>query len=249
MATPCTTDQSRLSRLADGELTPAETTEVRAHLARCVDCRGLLADLQQLRATARGLGPIAPPDHAWMQIAGQIRLGADKPVAAPVPARTVAANPTWQWIGLAAALVLVALGAYVFRGGAETPSSIAETGAGNAGTTASVEAVTTELGLAMAHYEKAVAELERIAKTDDTSLDPIVAATLQRNIGVIDVAIAESRTALMESPASAPARDSLFAALRQKISVLQTTVLLINQIRQGDHEGAARIAAGAGKKS
>jgi hypothetical protein len=248
MATHCSSFQSRLSLLADGELPPAETTEVRAHLASCADCRGLLADVQQLRTAARDLGPIAPPDHAWMQIAGPIRLGAEKPLAAPVPVRTVAANPTWQWIGLAAALVLVALGVYMFRSGAETPSTIAETGAGNAGTTASVEAVTAELGLAMAHYEKAVSELERIAKTDDTSLDPLVAATLKRNIGVIDVAIAESRTALQESPASAPARESLFAALRQKISVLQTTVLLINQIRKGDYEGAARVA-GAGKKS
>jgi len=246
MRTPCSDIQSRLSLLADGDLPPDQDAAIRAHLAECAECRGLVADLQQIRASARGLGPVTPPDHIWIEVAGQVRLGS---APAPLlPARTRPSNAAWQWVGLAAALVLIATGAYVFRGTTETPASIVQS-AGNANEAGSVEAVTTELGLAMAHYEKAVAELERIAKTDDGTLDPVVAATLQRNIGVIDQAITESRTALTEAPASAPARDSLFAALRQKINVLQTTVLLINQIRQGDQEGAARVAAGAGKKS
>ena len=64
---------------------------------------------------------------------------------------------------------------------------------------------------------------------------------------MIDQAIAESRAALAADPQSQPARDSLIDALRRKVGVLQTTVALMNEMRQGNQEGAARVAAGAGR--
>ena len=47
---------------------------------------------------------------------------------------------------------------------------------------------------------------------------------LQKNLQVIDQAIAESRAALRSEPQSAPARDSLFDALRRKVTLLQDTI-------------------------
>ena len=55
------------------------------------------------------------------------------------------------------------------------------------------------------------------------------------------VAIAESRTALLEEPASQPARDSLFEALGRKVALLQDMIALMNQMRKGDEVGAGRI--------
>ena len=80
-------------------------------------------------------------------------------------------------------------------------------------------------------------------------MDPALAATLEKNLTTIDHAIAESREALNVDPASEPARDSLFEALRQKVGVLQATVTLMNEMRKGNQDGAARIAAGLGRKS
>jgi hypothetical protein len=72
---------------------------------------------------------------------------------------------------------------------------------------------------------------------------------MRTSLTSIDQAIAESRAALLTNPDSEPARESLFEALRRKISVLQTTVSLINDMRQGDPAGASRSAARLGRQS
>ena len=87
-------------------------------------------------------------------------------------------------------------------------------------------------------------------KSDDPNnpaLTPAVAAVLQKNLPVMDQAISESRAALTGDPGNQAARDSLFDMLKRKVSVLQDTVALMNEMRKGDQAGAARIAAGMGK--
>jgi CHASE3 domain sensor protein len=86
-----------------------------------------------------------------------------------------------------------------------------------------------------------------VAKTDDGAIDPETAAVLEKNLQVIDQAIAESRTALKSEPQSAPARDSLFEALRQKVTLLQSTIALMNEMRKGNSAGAAQLVDGAKK--
>jgi hypothetical protein len=113
----------------------------------------------------------------------------------------------------------------------------------------SVQLVNDELTLALQHYERAVAELEVITNDGNSAIDPAVAQTVQTSLKTIDSAIAESRAALTNNPDSEPARGSLFQALRQKISVLQATVTLINEMRQGNSAGAARAVAGPGRQS
>jgi hypothetical protein len=235
----------RLSLFIDGALEPEARADVAAHLESCEACRGTARDLERVRAAARQLGPIAPPDHVWLEVAGQVRLG-----GAPVPgtpARTAGRprrSALVEWVGLAAALILVTIGAYFF-----VREPLPGEGTGNAAASGSVESVAEQLRLAMQHYEQAITELETLARTNDGSLDPAIAKTLQDNIRAIDGAIEQSRTALSSSPESEPARESLFEALRRKVSVLQATVTLMNEMRQGNQTGAAEAAAGFGKKS
>ena len=101
----------------------------------------------------------------------------------------------------------------------------------------------------MQHYENAIAKLEALTKNNDGAIDPAMADMLQKNLAVVDQAIAESRVALQSNPESEPARESLFEALRRKVGVLQATVTLMNQMRQGNPAGAAGAAAGLGRKS
>jgi len=238
----CTDIEPRLSAYVDGALTAEERADVARHLDQCGQCRGIVRDLERLRNTARQLGPVRPPDHIWLEIAGQVHA------AAGSPARPAAASPrrpvVWQWVGLAAMLVLVTMAVYFVmraQGGAPPP--------GNAGRDAAVQAVADELQLAMQHYENAIAQLEALTKNRDSTIDPAVAAMLQKNLTVVDEAIAESRMALASNPESEPARESLFEALRRKVGVLQATVSLMNQMRQGNPAGAADAAAGLGRKS
>jgi hypothetical protein len=109
--------------------------------------------------------------------------------------------------------------------------------------------VNEELRLALDHYENAIGQLKMLVATGDDSLEPEVAATLDRNMAIIDEAILDSRAALSDDPSNQPARASLLEALSQKVNVLQATVLLMNEMRQGDPAGAAEAAARAAGKS
>jgi hypothetical protein len=244
--TICDDIQLRLGDLADGTLEAVDRDAIEAHVRGCARCAGLVHDFEQLRRAAQGLGPIDPPSHVWLEIAGQLRQGTTPPpAAASLNARGAAA---WQWTGLAAALVVITAGAYVFMRLEPAAPPKAPAAQANAAT-GSVQVFADELTAAMTHYEKAIAELEVITKTNNGSLDPTLAAALQKNLLVIDDAIAESRTAFTRDPTSVPARDSLLEALQRKVSVLQETVALMNEIRKGDQAGAAQVAAGLQKKS
>lgn len=85
------------------------------------------------------------------------------------------------------------------------------------------------------------------AGSDQNAIDPQTAAMLQKNLKVIDQAIAESRAALRSEPESAPARDSLFDALKRKLVLLQDTIALMNEMRKGNAAGAAHIVDSSNK--
>jgi len=245
--TICHDVQSQLSALVDGQL-PERSVQatVRTHLESCAACRGVLQDLEKLRRTAAVLGPMSPPDHVWLEVAGQMHLKPALPVEAPreLPRRAALV----QWLGLAAAMLLITTGVYFV--GIQTPPGAGSVAGGNAQTPGTVEAVAQELSMATEHYEKAIAQLETLAQSDGSTLDASVASTLRQSIKTIDQAIVESRTALTQDPGSEPARDSLFEALRRKVVVLQATVSLMNEMRKGNQAGAAQAAAIAfGKKS
>ena len=70
---------------------------------------------------------------------------------------------------------------------------------------------------------------------------------LQKNLQVIDQAIAESRSGLRSDPLSAAALASLFDALRRKVALLQDTIALMNEMRKGNSAGAAQIVDGLNK--
>jgi hypothetical protein len=138
-------------------------------------------------------------------------------------------------------LVLVTLGAYFVM---RTPG--APLPAGNAPAANSVEAVIDDMDKG---FEAAIKKLEPLVKDGSDRLDPVAAATLMSSIEKIDGAIAESRAALGQAPGSAPARESLFEALKTKVGVLQATLNLMNEMRKGDQAAAAEAAAAFGKKS
>ena len=253
----CADIREHLSDYVDGGLEAATRASVESHLAACAACADVVRDFEQLRAAARTLGPIEPPGHVWLEVAGRLHLEAPLEPRA-IPQGSVPSHQLWQWLGLAAALLLITTGAYLLRriparGPETTAAAVPAKGnpatAGNPAAAGSVEAFEQELKQAEDHYDKAIAELEAIAKNNDGSMDPVVTATLQRNLTTIDRAIVESRDALNANPSSEPARDSLFEALRQKVGVLQSTVTLMNEMRKGNPEGAAHAAAGLGRKS
>lgn len=253
----CAECRELVGELIDGTLAPDRRADVQAHVGVCAACRLLEEDFAAIRRAAAGLERPAPPDGLWMQIAGRIKSDP------AFKGRTAARPPSWtmgaRWLAAAATLVVVvvALAWMVFRGqgpgggqeqpGRQAPPATRQSDVASGGDAQLVESVESELRLAEGHYEKAIAGLEKIAKANERTLDPQVAATLQKNLTVIDQAIAESRAALGSQPESRPAQESLFEALRRKVSLLQDTIVLMNEMRKGDQAGAARIVEGLNK--
>lgn len=244
----CDDYNEAIQDLADGTLGPVRRAELQTHLDTCDACRTLASDLQKIRSAARTIGSVQPPDHVWLQIAGRLRQDGRITDAGLTRPRSVA------WLALAATL-LIAVGASLYmlfpREGASPQSAGAAAPggdgpdsaqrAGNAPGTDTVQSIADDFAQAERHYRSAIAKLEEAAKADDDSIDPETAAILDKNLQVIDQAIAESRAALNTEPQSAPARDSLFEALRRKVTLLQDTVTLMNEMRKGNSAGAAQI--------
>jgi hypothetical protein len=118
----------------------------------------------------------------------------------------------------------------------------ASTQPGNAATSPLVESVESEVQLAAEHLEKAAAGMEQIIRQGDGTVDAEVMTQLKQSLAVIDQAIGDSRTALKAQPENRVAQESLFDAFRRKVSLLQDTIALMNEMRKGNQAGAARIA-------
>jgi hypothetical protein len=104
--------------------------------------------------------------------------------------------------------------------------------------------ILAEYQLAERDLSNTIEGLERIAADDPAALDMETADVLKANLTVLDGAIGESREALKKEPENDVAQESLFEALRNKVALLQDTIALINEMRKGNQEGAARIVSG-----
>jgi predicted anti-sigma-YlaC factor YlaD len=222
MTMTCDTAHPFLHARLDGDpLNAADTADLQAHLETCAACRGLLADLERLRAAARSLGPITPPDRVREAIARHL-----PPLDAPRGAGRVSAT---RWAVAAAAVVAIAaMGVFVIREARLAPANRTD----NAEASVSVQAGADELAVALQRYDAAVADLEGVLARNAAAIDPATAATIHTNIVVIDRAIVESRAAVAADPQSESAQRSLFMALRDKITVLQTAVTIIETERK-----------------
>jgi anti-sigma factor RsiW len=239
-----------IQELAEGTLGPLRRAELQQHLDECPACRRLADDMRRIRELAQSLDRPAPPDRVWLQVAGRLRQ--EGRIATPTPRAVVTRR--FMPLAIAASLLLV-IGASLYllypRPTAVAPQAdthaTTQQPSGNAAQMDAVQGVEAEFRLAEQHYQNAIAKLEEAAKSESGAIDPQTATLLQRNLQVIDQAIAESRAALRSEPQSARARDSLFEALRKKVTVLQETIALMNHMRTGDAAGAAQIVDPAKK--
>lgn len=246
----CARYRESIHELVDGTIGPIRRAELQQHLDGCDPCRALLADLQFVRDSAASLDALAPPDGVWLQVAGRLR---QEGRVAPLAATTPASVRRYAAVLAIAAALLLTIGASVMvllRTESQAPVQSAAA-PGNAADEDVVQGIAEEIRLAELHYQNAIVRLEKVAQLDaatgETTIDPQTVATLQKSLSAIDQAIAESRTALRTEPQNAPARDSLFDALKRKVVLLQDTVVLMNAMRTGNSAGAAQLIDGVNK--
>ena len=222
---------ARLSDYLADELQSDERTALEAHLGACDACRGVLADLQSVMAQARALGDLEPPRDLWADISaaiGEGNGGSADVIALPrghasrggTSRRVEVSRPRLA----AAAVVLVALSATLgwWVGPARQPV------AGSPGE--------TERGVFLAAGDtpepppalaEELAALEDIVASAREVLDPSTVLVIERSLGVIEQAIADSREALLQDPSNAFLAEHLERMYRRKLVYLQDAVRLV----------------------
>jgi hypothetical protein len=242
----CERYHDQINQLIEGSLEPDARQALETHLRTCDACAALADDLRGIRTLAASLDRLEPPDAVWRRVAKQT-------VDASGPRRVWFAGVRRSLLvplATAACLVLAVGIVYIFKRPAPAPSASRPAAPAQqvepADRTALAGSIEDELRQAAQHYENAIQGLEKLAQ-DQQAVDPQVAATLQKNLQLIDQAITESRAAVARDPGSEPAQRGLFEALRTKIAFLQETIALVNEMRKGNQAEAARIAEGLKK--
>jgi len=182
--------------------------EAADHLVTCADCRLRTEELRAVLEAATALPrEIQPPRNLWPEISARL-------VARPP--RTLA----WKrWVPLAvAATALVAVTALLTVRLARH-DTVVEAGP------APSEVHPARFD-ADREYARATADLERLFAERRDQLAPATVAVLERNLALIDAAIAESRAALAADPANADLRALLWGAHRQKLELLERATRL-----------------------
>jgi anti-sigma factor RsiW len=230
----------------DGTLGRIRDAELQQHLDVCPECRALLEDLEKVRDAAGSLEVRRPADHVWLQIAGRLRQEGRVHDRASRPPS--AARLQYAWLAIAATLVL-AVGAAVFMVFERTtpPGNAPSSAQSNAGGGDAVQSGVEDLRQAEKLLQSGVAKLKEGMGSDQQALPAETARTLDQNLQILDQAIADSTAALRQDPQNTAARTSLFDALQRKISLLQDTIVLMNEMRKGNAAGAAQV--GEGNKS
>jgi anti-sigma factor RsiW len=244
----CNDYREAIAEFVDGALDPTRQRELERHVEGCPACRALVADLKSIQAAAFTLDRAELPPHILPRLQERI---AQEPV--PASRGRLLAFPRSRaamvaWTAAAAALLAVTtvgLFSVLQSGRSNQPHDDAAVQTAPAGSgDAAVATVEAELRAATEHYDRAIQQLEQIARAENGALDPQVAAVLQKNLQVIDQAIGESRAALQSQPASTDVQESLFDAMRSKVALLQQTVELINEMRKGNQTEAGRLLQG-----
>ena len=227
----------RLSEYMDGELDGGEREALELHLLECDACAELLAELRQVVAGTARLEDREPGVDLWPGIAGRLAPRQHAVSATPAPSgddalplrprrsafdgRRIALTVPQLLAAGIALIVLSAGGAWVALSPGASPPLAAgapsgpASAAGAAGTAAAVPVTFTP------SYVAAVDELEAAFEEQRQRLDPETIRVVERNLAIIDAAIAEARDALEEDPASGFLNTHLANAMRRKVDLLR----------------------------
>ena len=228
MSMTCHECQPLLSAYVDRAIDGGERAAVASHLGNCRDCRALAEELASIRAAASSLERLHPPARVWHQLS-----------AAAAQSRRSPFQLGWfGWRPLTAVAMSAVIAAGLWRVGTLLQPAVPTPASSQIAEFTPVADTDSD---PEAHYTVAIARLEEVTRADRDVLDQETAGAMNAGLMVIDDAIDESRAALKSEPQSESAQESLFAALRRKVALLQEMLALINEMRKGNQEGAARI--------
>jgi anti-sigma factor RsiW len=228
----CTTTSDLIDDYVDGTLEGAALHEVELHLAGCAACREEERGLRALLAEADALPEdIDPPRDLWPGIAARLereepQLGVDA-----WGKRFKLLRGPWRLpLGLAAAVVLASGAYFVWH---TTPRPTAPAVAGTPVPEVVQRPVSLPSGTlppdlveAEREYAQATAALMVVLEQRRGEMAPDTVASVEENLRRIDVALAELRAALRQSPDNTQLTRLLTSTHRKKVQTLQQVVKL-----------------------
>jgi len=219
----------RLSEYLDGELGALERRQADAHMETCEECSQALAGLRAVVSQARNLPDRMPTTDLWPAIAsgmvesdsGVIDLSRRLPVLRAGPTRSVRFTlPQLAAAGVALALFSGALSWSL----ASTPALTG--GVSNQPLGGSVVRASYEAAVFAPEYADELNELQTVLAEHRAELSPTTIRVLEKNLGIIDDAIAEALRALESNPANAFLRTHVDRAFQRKVEILRETSLI-----------------------
>ena len=217
----------RLSEYIDGTLPVEERRQVDAHLRECDACALVVRELRTVAERASTLADRPPTQDLWPRIAAQI----DAPgAAAVIDLSAVRAQRRFaftlpQLVAASIALILLSAGGtYLIRqaGPAQAPAAVQPGGS---------ELMQVALGsAAVQRYDHAVGDLSQVLEAGRQRLDPNTVRILERNLQLIDGAIAEAMQAVADDPASVYLQAHLAETMQRKLAVMRQAADLITTI-------------------
>jgi hypothetical protein len=233
----CHEYEADLGDYVDRSIPAARAGALEVHLASCARCRALVADFRTLHTVASSLERRTPPEHVWTRIAASVNQE-----AAPRAWWNPFAAPFLGWQPMLAGGAIVTLLAFAtffswrevstLRRGVEFVTPV------QAG------ALPPDRVEAAERLNSNIVELEHVVNAGAEMLPGETKAAYEVNDAAIEHVIGQSRAALASEPSDNLAQQSLFEALRSKLALLEDMVTLINEMRKGNQEGAARIVSG-----
>jgi len=223
------TDQwtDRLSEYLDGELLTGERTALEQHLLGCADCRATLAELRRVVARAQALDDTPPAADLWPAIARRIGGGGsdlpDVPDVIDLTARRVRRRISFTLPQLAAAGIALMLvsGSVVWKVLNHGATPVAQVTPAQPVIAPTPPDGTPAAWSGDASYDHVIARLEQALAEHRTALDTATVRVLEKNLEIIDRAIAEARAALAADPASAYLNHHLARTMRRKVDLLR----------------------------
>lgn len=217
---------NHLSAYVDDDLDAITRGSVERHLQSCAACAGELDAMRHLVVYAGSVAShdAAPARDLWPGIAARLT---PPNVAAFDPRRSrgprVVSFSIAQLAAAAALLVAVsAATAWFVRGNLSAPQAIVTTAVIEAEIEprAAADAI-RPVNFADPQYDAAVADLERALDERRNDLNPRTVEILERNLKLIDAAIAQARQALEEDPGNAYLNRHLVESRKRKLDLLR----------------------------
>lgn len=213
----------RLSDYIDGELGDAERAALESHLARCSSCRTTLEELRQVVTAAASLQDREPANDLFPAILQKIRAG-DDAVVVPIARAGTARRFTFSIPQLAAAAIAVmtlSAGAAWLAARPDSPTTPAVAVTAPAEPADAGDMAAEFVSDTRSTYDAAIEGLEQTLAEQRDQLDPETVEVIERNLAVIDTAIAEARAALENDPSNAYLYRHLDNTLNKKIDLLR----------------------------